>query len=181
MRPWITARVGKIVGVGHGAMRRRLGMGDLIGNAVALAVSDRLFGGIEGEPHLLAHVTRGGPAHERLDFARRLGLVVEHPFLCARIARLHRGPGGFVDACRHRSLRTYPKGCPKVAQGCSAWSGQQDLNLRPGVPKTPALPGCAMPRGLRKDPSGPSNTRFTYRQQPDARMKKDQWPVRQFS
>src|SRR5262249_17700089 len=27
------------------------------------------------------------------------------------------------------------------------WSGQQDLNLRPGVPKTPALPGCAMPRG----------------------------------
>src|SRR6516162_2302513 len=28
----------------------------------------------------------------------------------------------------------------------AAWSGQQDLNLRPGVPKTPALPGCAMPR-----------------------------------
>src|SRR5689334_13207702 len=27
------------------------------------------------------------------------------------------------------------------------WSGQQDLNLRPGVPKTPALPGCAIPRG----------------------------------
>src|SRR5271166_2632734 len=140
MRPWITARVGKIVGVGHGAMRRRLGMGDLIGNAVALAVSDRLFGGIEGEPHLLAHVTRGGPAHERLDFARRLGLVVEHPFLCARIARLHRGPRGFVDACRHRLSPPIP---------LSAWSGQQDLNLRPGVPKTPALPGCAIPRGTR--------------------------------
>src|SRR5947199_169679 len=29
------------------------------------------------------------------------------------------------------------------------WSGQQDLNLRPGVPKTPALPGCAMPRSYR--------------------------------
>lgn len=26
------------------------------------------------------------------------------------------------------------------------WSGQQDLNLRPGVPETPALPNCAMPR-----------------------------------
>jgi iron complex outermembrane recepter protein len=26
------------------------------------------------------------------------------------------------------------------------WSGQQDSNLRPGVPKTPALPGCAIPR-----------------------------------
>jgi hypothetical protein len=30
-----------------------------------------------------------------------------------------------------------------------SWSGQQDLNLRPGVPKTPALPGCAMPRSYR--------------------------------
>src|SRR5271169_692775 len=29
------------------------------------------------------------------------------------------------------------------------WSGQQDLNLRPGVPKTPALPGCAIPRRSR--------------------------------
>ena len=26
------------------------------------------------------------------------------------------------------------------------WSGQQDSNLRPGVPKTPALPDCAIPR-----------------------------------
>src|SRR5262249_9704445 len=26
------------------------------------------------------------------------------------------------------------------------WSGQQDLNLRPAVPKTAALPGCAIPR-----------------------------------
>jgi hypothetical protein len=26
------------------------------------------------------------------------------------------------------------------------WSGQQDLNLRPEVPKTSALPGCAIPR-----------------------------------
>ena len=27
------------------------------------------------------------------------------------------------------------------------WSGQQDSNLRPAVPKTAALPGCAIPRG----------------------------------
>jgi hypothetical protein len=26
------------------------------------------------------------------------------------------------------------------------WSGQQDSNLRPEVPKTSALPGCAIPR-----------------------------------
>src|SRR5882757_6931200 len=28
----------------------------------------------------------------------------------------------------------------------AAWSGQQDSNLRPEVPKTSALPGCAIPR-----------------------------------
>ncbi len=33
-------------------------------------------------------------------------------------------------------------------QGVS-WSGQQDSNLRPVVPKTTALPGCAIPRYLR--------------------------------
>ena len=27
-----------------------------------------------------------------------------------------------------------------------AWSGQQDLNLRPSAPKADALPDCAMPR-----------------------------------
>ena len=26
------------------------------------------------------------------------------------------------------------------------WSGRQDSNLRPSVPKTDALPGCATPR-----------------------------------
>ena len=26
------------------------------------------------------------------------------------------------------------------------WSGREDLNLRPPVPKTGALPGCATPR-----------------------------------
>src|SRR5215471_10359572 len=28
----------------------------------------------------------------------------------------------------------------------AAWSGQQDSNLRPELPKTSALPGCAIPR-----------------------------------
>ena len=28
----------------------------------------------------------------------------------------------------------------------SLWSGRQDSNLRPPVPKTGALPGCATPR-----------------------------------
>src|SRR5918995_2938702 len=33
------------------------------------------------------------------------------------------------------------------------WSGRQDLNLRPPVPQTDALPGCATPRPVpRKTP-----------------------------
>ena len=31
------------------------------------------------------------------------------------------------------------------------WSGQLDSNQRPAVPKTAALPGCAIPRSLEND------------------------------
>ncbi len=31
------------------------------------------------------------------------------------------------------------------------WSGRQDSNLRPSVPKTDALPGCATPRNVNED------------------------------
>jgi hypothetical protein len=41
------------------------------------------------------------------------------------------------------------------------WSGQQDLNLRPAVPKTAALPGCAIPRRSRL-----GDTSFSVFQQP---------------
>ena len=33
-----------------------------------------------------------------------------------------------------------------VGQHRTIWSGRQDSNLRPPVPKTGALPGCATPR-----------------------------------
>ena len=33
-----------------------------------------------------------------------------------------------------------------VGQQPTSWSGRQDSNLRPPVPKTGALPGCATPR-----------------------------------
>ena len=36
-----------------------------------------------------------------LDHARLFGLVLEHPFLGARGARLHRALRGLVDACQH--------------------------------------------------------------------------------
>jgi hypothetical protein len=46
-------------------------------------------------------------------------------------------------APRPRIAGGTPTRPPRVAK---IWSGQQDLNLRPEVPKTSALPGCAIPR-----------------------------------
>src|SRR6476620_1235359 len=131
MRPGIAPVEGEIVGVGHDAARWRLGVKNLIGDAMALAIGGRLLDGVEAQVHLLAHVARTGPAHQRLDLARLFGLVIEHPFLGLAGAGLHRSLRGLVDAGRHGlSLML------TVCRNAAAWSGQQDLNLRPGVPKT---------------------------------------------
>src|SRR6266545_2819701 len=102
MRPGFAALEGEIVGIGDGAVRRRLRLYHLIGNAVAPAIGDRLLGAVEPQPHLLAHVARAGPAHQRLDLAGLLGLELKQPFLGLGGARLHRRSCGLVDACdRH--------------------------------------------------------------------------------
>ena len=49
---------------------------DLIGNALALAISDRLFLSLEPKCELLFHVAGGGPAHQRFDRPGLLGLIV---------------------------------------------------------------------------------------------------------
>src|SRR5262249_28811049 len=136
VRPQPAARVGEVVGIRHGAAAVLLGLEHLVRNAVALAIGDRLLPGVEEQAELLLYVAGAGPAHERLDLARLLGFVVQHPFPGARRARLHRALRGLVDACQHG-------GSPGAV---ARWSGQQDSNLRPAVPKTAALPGCAMPR-----------------------------------
>src|SRR5499433_532569 len=153
VRPGIAAVDGEIVGVGDAAPLSGLGVKDLIGDAVALAIRDRFLGSVEAQVHLLTHVARAGPAHQRLDLARLFRLVVEHPFLGLGCTGLHRGLRGLVDACDHGL---------SLARARTTWSGQQDLNLRPGVPKTPALPGCAMPRRR----AGP---RYTVRFAPASR------------
>jgi hypothetical protein len=43
-----------------------------------------------------------------------------------------------------------PKQRSAEANTDGRWSGQQDSNLRPAVPKTAALPGCAIPRGAHE-------------------------------
>src|SRR5262249_5789553 len=130
---------GEVVGVRDDAAGRRFVRGDLVGDPAPLAVGDCLLGGIELEPHLLAHVTGAGPAHQRLDLARLPGPVVEHPFLALGVTPLHRGLRGLVDAGNHDRSAV-------LDEESAAWSGQQDSNLRPEVPKTSALPGCAIPR-----------------------------------
>ncbi len=99
MRPGIAALVGEIVRVGHDVAHRRLVLGHLVGDAEALAIGHRLLRGVEVQAHLLAHVARARPAHERIDLPRLFGLVVEHPLLGLGGARLHRGLAGLVDAC----------------------------------------------------------------------------------
>src|SRR5580692_2282133 len=141
VRPGAAPRVGEIVGIGNAEPGRRLTLERLVGDAVALAIGDGLFLGVEFEPQLLLHVARTGPAHQRLDGARLFGLVIQHPFLGLGGAGLHRRAGWFIDSGGHKRL---PLDAPSRSEG--GWSGQQDLNLRPGVPKTPALPGCAIPR-----------------------------------
>src|SRR4249920_2914959 len=121
-----------------------------------LAIGHGLLGSIEDEMHLLLHIGGTRPAHERLDRARLLGLVVEHPFLALGGARLHRGAGWLVNAGGHGGSRgkAWNSSAEPVSSGWNrldtdqrlGWSGQQDSNLRPAVPKTAALPGCAIPR-----------------------------------
>src|SRR5262245_60565225 len=130
MRPGFGALEGKVVGIGDGPARRGLGLEDVVGDAVALAIGDRLLRAVEPQPHLLAHVAGAGPAHQRLDLARLLGLVLEHPFFGLGGARLHRRFCRFIDACDHgpyrrsRSLSTPAQGVVGAAgfEPATFWS-----------------------------------------------------------
>ena len=101
MRPGLDALEGEIVGVGDRPLRRILGLDHLVGDALALAIGDRLFLAVEMQGQLLLHVARGGPAHQRLDGPRLLRLVVELPFPGLGPARLHRVLGGLENPCGH--------------------------------------------------------------------------------
>ena len=69
MRPLTDAVEAEIVRIGHGAALRLMRLLDPIGDALALRIGDRLLLRVEPELHLLAHVGRAGPAHQRLDRA----------------------------------------------------------------------------------------------------------------
>ena len=82
-------------------MRRPLRFDHLVGNALALAIGDRVFLAVEVDGELLLHVAGRGPAHQGLDRLRLFRLIVQLPFLGLGPARLHRVLGGLVDACSH--------------------------------------------------------------------------------
>src|SRR3954452_24361789 len=101
MRPGLAAAEREIVGIGDRTAHRFLRLDHLVGDALALAIGDGFLLAVEVQRDLLLHVAGRGPAHQRLDRARLLGLVVELPFLGLRPAGLHRVLGGLENACGH--------------------------------------------------------------------------------
>src|SRR5665213_4024968 len=80
MGPGFAAPECEIVSIGRLPEHRRLRFDDLIGDALALAIRNGFFAGVEADGELLLHVAGAGPAHQWLDHARLLGLVIELPF-----------------------------------------------------------------------------------------------------
>src|SRR4030081_528818 len=90
MGPGLAAPECEIIRVGGRPARRLLGLDDLIGNAMALAISHRLLLGVEAKGELLLHVAGRSPAHQGLDRAGLLGFIIELPFPGYGLPRLHR-------------------------------------------------------------------------------------------
>src|SRR5216684_9077559 len=99
--PGFAAPECKIVGIGGLPARRLLRLAHLIGDALALAIGHGLFLGVEAKRELLLHVAGTGPAHQRLDRPRLLGLIIELPFPGLGGPRLHGVFGGLRDTCGH--------------------------------------------------------------------------------
>ena len=100
VRPGLLTAVREVIGIGP---RDSLGFArfdQLVGNVVAAGKVNRLFTRIEMDPDLAIGVRCGRPAHEivGLDHPR---LEFEHPDFRVRMARLHGGAGGAIDACKH--------------------------------------------------------------------------------
>src|SRR5262245_36661053 len=133
VRPGHAASESEIVRIRQAAAGRRvLSLEHLVGDAVALAIGDRLLLGVEVQPQLLFHVGRARPAHQWLDLARGFRLVVEHPALRVRGAGLHRRLGRLVDARDHGLARLQESAGLVGAAGFepATWSTQNSRATR---------------------------------------------------
>src|SRR6476620_15960 len=97
--PGFAAPERKIVGIGDLPLLRILRLDHLVGNALALAISHRIFPAVKAQRELLLHVAGRGPAHQGFDRPGLLGLVIELPFPGLGPPRLHRVFGGLKNAC----------------------------------------------------------------------------------
>lgn len=87
--PGTDARELEVVGIGHllRGLFLRIAHGE--GEAVAGRVGDGVFLGLEIKADLRLHVGRGSPAHQRVDGARRLRLVLQAPASGLGLSGLH--------------------------------------------------------------------------------------------
>src|SRR5229473_1814529 len=109
----------EIVGIGGLPARRLLRLAHLIWDALALAIGHGLFLAVEAKRELLLHVAGTGPAHQRLDRPRLLGLIIELPFPGLGGPRLHGVFGGLKDTCGHGCQD--PPGYATWKRGGSGW------------------------------------------------------------
>src|SRR5262245_26265890 len=63
-----------MIRVGYDAPFQWRGLEHMVGNAFAVAISDGLLFGIKTQPQLLAHISRRGLDHQRLDPSRQFRL-----------------------------------------------------------------------------------------------------------
>jgi hypothetical protein len=145
VRPLFRTAWLKIIRIGHNLPGGRFRVFQTIGDPMFFGISHRLFLGPKSQPHLRPHVVGARPAHQRINLARTLRFEFENPGPAFGKARLGRRFRRGVNSCVHSRTTNGPGKAVKSGRNCR-WSGQQDLNLRPEVPKTSALPGCAIPR-----------------------------------
>src|SRR5581483_208058 len=101
----------------------------------------------ESQADLRLHIPRAGPAHQRIDLARGLGLVLEQPLLGAGRARLHGGLGRLVDAGSHCASRS-----PKVlSRGARFGVPARLMSGEPGDLSSPSQADAGGPRAGRQN------------------------------
>src|SRR5579863_643294 len=202
MRPSLAPCVGEIIRIRDARAHRRLGLEYLVGNAMTLAISDRLVLGVEAELHFLLHVAGAGPAHQRLDCGRLLRLVIEHPLFGVGMTGLHRRAGRFVDAGSHgeqspKASAGHPpttdfwRACHAVAKAKAGGRGSRIRTCDLQYPKLPRYQAALYPAGMilsktvsalsncpGPSPNGPLDTCFAGLRQgaPPARQTSKQLP-----
>ena len=156
MRPGREPVVAKIVGIRNDLAAHRLRLFDPVNNPATLRISNSLSLGFETKGDLRLHIRGARPPHERLDFPRALGRVLENPTVFC-LPRLHRGSGGKVDARRHAN----PIPCQPRRRQAAFRSGPPRVSRRSKLYRIRRVSTMAARRGLKtqKEPRRPCGRR----------------------